>query len=534
MDVVEDRMKNAGMSRCARASGSPWGRVLGETLGGSMHESNRSTGRGGWLLLLAPPVLGLACTASAPGPTPPSAGVVDTVEPPPREQESTAPSFDSDAGFDPPAKLMAEAPPLVVSVDRLTIPAGVEVERRRPAVVPWPEDIDLAPPHPRPPAPTSDRPCRRQHFLPHDVRPLLTVDFEYDAQGRVSRERVDDDTDGTIDFDHRYEWGTDGRPSRHVEQVGRQPSCDGPIRAHTLRHDYRYDRHGAWLGGEVVRDFMGDDVSSWHRTEYDGQGRPSRWIQYSMEVVERAVMLSWDDQGRLVQRVDYEGEVPKRMERLILREDERYRARWAEDQWSVVREVVDGAGRVVLEQHDRDGDGHVDERWTRTYDAQGREQYREVDTTGDGIADTRTELERDDQGRTIAEVTTGAAGESLQRWLYDEQGRLVRWSSTPADSWVEDFEAHVYDAAGHEVERTAEHYKSVSAVGDLSNYVEREHWEREFDEQGRLVRERVLQGELGPDERIEYVYACETKYRRHSRRNPLDHPETAAECMGFE
>ncbi len=500
-----------------------------------MYQSNRSRGAGRRLGSWVAPVLGAACTASTPGPTPPSTGAVDTVPSVVVEEEgAAAPSFDPNAGFDPPAKLMAEAPPLVVSVDRLTIPAGVEVQRRRPAVVPWPEDIDIAPPHPRPVTPTGDRPCRRQHFLPHDERPLLTIGFEYDAQGRVVRERVDDDTDGTIDFDHRYEWGADGRPSRHVERVGRQPSCEGPIRAHTQRHDYRYDRHGVWLGGEIVRDFMDDDVSSWHRTKYDGQGRPSRWIQYSVEVVERAVMLSWDDQGRMVQRVDYEGEVPKTMERWVFDGNERYRARWAQAQWEVSREVVDDAGRVVLEQHDRDGDGSVDERWIRLYDERGRERHREIDTDGDGVPNTSIEVTWDEQGRKVAEEASGAAGAAVQRWRYDEQGRLVRWSKTPIDSWAEDFVAHVYDAAGHEVERTAEHYKTVSAVGDLSNYVEREHWEREFDEQGRLVRERVLHGELGPDERIEYVYACETKARRYSRRNPLDHPETAAECMDFE
>ncbi|MCA9708297.1 MAG: hypothetical protein KDK70_20770 [Myxococcales bacterium] len=197
----------------------------------------------------------------------------------------------------------------------------------------------------------------------------------------------------------------------------------------------------------------------------------------------------------------------------------------------LTRQVLDADGRVVLEQRDDDGDGEVDE-WRRiAYDAQGREAGWVTDADADGRFESSTTVRWDDAGRRVEEVTTGPGGEARQIWAYDAAGRLLRWSSTQAGSWVEDFEAHAYDAQGRPIAYTAERSQQVTSVGDLSHYVSREHWTREYDEQGRLVREQVLQGVFGPDERVEHVYDCGTPYHHHPRRDPLDHPETAAECF---
>jgi YD repeat-containing protein len=212
-------------------------------------------------------------------------------------------------------------------------------------------------------------------------------------------------------------------------------------------------------------------------------------------------------------------------------ERERYHARWVAGAWSVRRELLDAQGRVVVTQRDDDGDGTVDAREERSYDASGREVEGRTDTDLDGEPEIRAELRWDAEGRPLAKLLEAPDGTTRQTWRYDEQGRLLRWSQQRDGSWAEDFEEHRYDAHGQEIERKAERYQAVQSASDLSNYVTREHWQVERDAEGRLTRENVLNGDVGPDERIEHIYACRKPYVRHPRRNPLDHPKTAAECF---
>lgn len=486
-------------------------------------------GLGALLLLVACPRGAPSTTRRPVAPTPTPA--IERA-PAPEPSGPAAPAVDPAEGFALPAGLLEPPSPLDVPWDELVAPADVPVAKRSPLAVPWPEGVELVPPPPSTFA-SESRACRREHYLAHDPRPLRTVELEHDAKGRVVEQRVDDDTDGTIDLRSRYTFGADGKLLRVWERNGPQPSCSGKIPAWVVETTHRYDAHGVWLGGETRYGREVELGTVWRSTVYDAHGRPRRWVEHQHGAVIRALTLRWDERDRLIERVDYQAEQPWAVERWHhVGERERYHARWAAGAWSVRRELLDERGRVVVAQRDDDGDGTVDAREERIYDASGREVEGRTDIDLDGEADHRAQLRWDDEGRPLAKVVEGPTDTTRQTWRYDEGGRLLRWSQQRDGSWAEDFEEHRYDAHGQELERSSERYQRVQSASDLSSYVTREHWQVERDAEGRLVREHVLAGEIGPNERIEHIYDCRKPYRRHPRRNPLDHPRTAAECFG--
>jgi YD repeat-containing protein len=433
--------------------------------------------------------------------------------------------------------LFEPAPELVIDWERPP-PKGAPAAARRasPSQLHWELWVDQVP---EVPVPLDDvsRPCRRQHFLPHDTRPLRTVDLRYDAAGRLVRERHDDDTDGTIDFESTWTWGADGRLERERHRTGKQPSCGGTIPESVEEVHHRHDAHGVWLGGQTTYDGRPEPKPAWRTTTYDPQGRLTSYIVHPTHEPQRAMTLRWSTPGgpdELVERVDYVGPSPRRIERWHDAADgSRWHAVWSGEGWTVSRTVRDADGRPLVVQHDADGNGRVDGRTVWTYDAQGRQRAEERDTDGDGDVDERIELEHDAAGFLVGRVHTGPAGTRRETWQLGPGGQLLRWTSKLDESWVEDVEEHVYDVGWHELERRIDRHQAVGSASDVRNYVTHERWRGERDGQGRLLRAFLAAGELGPDERVEYVYDCKEPYHRHPRRNPLDHPERAEECMGF-
>lgn len=476
-------------------------------------------------------LVGACVRGTAPGPTvePEPASRVET----PAEVEAevvTTPRVDYDEGFSPPPGLVRPPDPLAVDESMLAEAKGAPASLRVEPVAPWSESASLD--APKLAEPTDDPPCRREHYLAHDARPLRTVALEHDARGRLTRERIDEDTDGTIDLDRRYGWGADGRLESLRERHGPQPACHGVDPAWVLHTEHRYDRFGTWLGALTREDGEIGDYPEWRHTAYDLDGRPLLWVRHQYGAVIAAETRRWDEQGRLLSKALFEGEEPVAVERWAYAgERERYHAVWMDGRWMVRRLVFDDQGRAVEIQRDDDGDGHVDAHTTIEHDEQGREIWRRTDGDRDGERETTVQTEWDAAGRKSAEVLIGPEGTSRRTWSYDDAGRLLRWSNKHDEHWAEDFESHRYDEQGREVERRSERYQQVTSASDLSGYVDREHWRGEYDDKGRLRTATVLEGELGPNERIEYVYDCRRPYRRHPRRNPLDHPETAAECF---
>lgn len=440
-----------------------------------------------------------------------------------------------DEGWSIPATLRDPVPELVIDWERPP-PKGVPAaERRRsPSQLQWELLVDAASTAPQPLDDVS-RPCRRQHFLAHDTRPLRTVESKYDEAGRLARERVDDDTDGTIDLEHTYTWGADGLLERERHVTGAQPSCSGRIPESVVETRHRYDEHGVWLGGQTFYDGRAEDKTAWRTSAYDQEGRVTRYLVYPTHEPQRTRMLRWAGDDELVEWLDYTGPSVDRIERWLAASDGvRWHALWSGGPWQLDRTVHDASGHPLVTQHDTNGDGRVDGRTVWSYDAQGRQLAEERDTDGDGDVDERIELEHDAAGHLVGRVHAGPAGTKRETWKNDAGGRLVRWTSKVDESWVEDVMEHVYDASGRELERQSVHHHAVSSVGDVRNYVTREHWRGERDGEGRLLRAFVSEGELGPDERIEYQYDCSQRYHRHPRRNPLDDPARAAECMRGE
>lgn len=475
-----------------------------------------------------------ATTVATPAGAPATAAAptVDAAEPDAAEPAG-APALDE--GYAPPPELVAPAPEIRIDWER-PAPKGAPAGARTPTPSQprWEALVDPPPSAPLP-IDAASRPCRVQHFVPYDERPLRTVELRYDAAGRIVREIVDDDTDGSIESERTWAWGADGRLEHERERIPPQPSCTGKLPESVTEVRHRYDAHGVWIGGQTLYDGRLEAKTPWRTTTYDGEGRLLEYLVHPTHEPQRSVALRWGSGDVLLERVDYVGPTPRRVERWHQAPDgARYHAQWDGKGWAVSRTVLRPDGQPLAAQHDVDGDGRVDGLTRWRYDERGRTLAEEHDVDGDGDVDERTTLSHDDAGYLVERVHQGAKGTRRETWTMGPGGVLVRHTSKLDDSWVEDVEEHVYDASGREIERHVERHHAVESAGDLRNYVTQERWRGERDGEGRLVRALPSPGQLGPEERVEYAYDCRKPYRRFARRNPLDHPQTAAECMGFE
>ncbi|MCA9712647.1 MAG: hypothetical protein KDK70_42860, partial [Myxococcales bacterium] len=203
-----------------------------------------------------------------------AAAAVESTLRDPRAPDEAVQAEDPREGFAPPEGLTWPAPPLELSLLDLVPPAQLSPRERTVRSTPWPEGLRTLPLDAPTPTPDGSRPCRQERYLPHDARPLQTVELEYDAQGRVVQERIDDDSDGTIDLRVRYAWATDGLLAQKIERFGPQPSCEGKIPGYTVTTTYDYDQHGAWLGQRRRADGQVDPDSVGRRVTYDEAERP--------------------------------------------------------------------------------------------------------------------------------------------------------------------------------------------------------------------------------------------------------------------
>lgn len=451
----------------------------------------------------SPAAAATAASASAPAPT------------------ATLPPIDE--AWVPPAGLREPAKDLVIDWERPP-PQGVSAKGRRlaPSRFRWEFLVD------RPlatPTPLDDvsRPCLRQHFLAYDTRPLRTVVLRYDAGGRVVRERVDEDTDGTIELEHEWTWGSDGLLERELHRTSAQPSCSGRIPESVTVTRHRYDAHGVWLGGQIAYDGRPQEKPSWRMTTYDGEERLTSYLVYPTHEPQRSTTFGWTEGDEMTERIEHVGSWPRRVERWHTASDGwRWHALWTSEGWVVDRTRYHASGQPLVMQRDDDDDGRVDAHSVWSYDEQSRVSSEERDTDGDGDVDERIESQHDAAGFLVSRVHTGPAGTRRETWEHGPDGKLRRWTSKVDGSWVEDVMENVYDAAGRELERHSVHHQAVRSAGDVTNYVSRSHWRGERDGQGRLLRAFVSAGELGPDERVEYSYDCKRPYRRYPRRDVFD------------
>lgn len=495
-------------------------------------EGASASGRDRWMMTRTAVLFGvLACHRAAP-PEEPTAAPAPAGSPAPAAAPAPAPEPEPasvatlpaiDEAWVPPAALREPAKELVIDWERPP-PKGVSAKERRPAPSQfmWEYLVDRPWMAPQPLDELS-RPCLRQHFLAHDTRPLRTVALRYDAAGRVARERVDDDTDGTIELEHEWTWGSDGLLERERHRTAAQPSCSGPIPESVTETRHRYDAHGVWLGGQNIYDGRPEEKTSWRITTYDHEERLTSYLVYPTHEPQRTITFGWTGDDEMTEWIEHVGPSPRRVERWHTASDGwRWHALWTGEGWAVDRTRNHASGQPLVMQRDADDDGRVDAHTVWSYDEQGRVRSEERDTDGDGDVDERIESRHDAAGFLVGRVHAGPAGTRRETWEYGPGGKLVRWTSKTDESWVEDVMENVYDAAGRELERRSVHHQAVGSVGDVTNYVSRSHWRGERDGQGRLVRAFVSAGELGPDERVEYSYDCTKPYHRHPRRNAFD------------
>lgn len=469
---------------------------------------------------------------AAPTRTEPSVPVVapaaDPAAAPASSPAATLPAIDD--AWSPPAALREPAKELVIDWERQP-PKGVSAKERRRTASQFRWEFLVDRPWAAPtPLDDGSRPCLRQHFLAHDTRPLRTVALRYDAAGRVARERIDDDTDGTIELEHEWTWGSDGLLERELHRTSAQPSCSGRIPESVTEVRHRYDAHGVWLGGQNIYDGRPEEKTSWRLTTYDAQERLTSYLVYPTHEPQRTLGFAWSGDDEMIEWIEHVGPSPRRVERWSAASDGwRWHALWTGDGWAVDRTRSHASGQPLVTQRDGDGDGQVDGLTVWRYDDNGRLLTEERDTDGDGDVDERIESQHDAAGFLVARVHAGPAGTRRETWEQRPDGKLLRWTSKLEESWVEDVTEHVYDASGRELEHRSVHHHAVGSVGDVTNYVTRQHWRGERDAEGRLVRAFASAGELGPDERVEYSYDCSKPYRRHPRRDVFDR----AQCTEF-
>jgi len=292
--------------------------------------------------------------------------------------------------------------------------------------------------------------------------------YEYDGDGNLTVESVDEDGDGRPERVTRYEYDA----SRHV--IRESVYSGGGELQYTI--DYEYDSYGNLVrsGRDNDADGTPEEVETWpYRYETDAQGKLVRRV------------LDRDGDGRPEEILDYAYYANGNLA--------------TEDHWST--------------------EGAEYERSTWRYDASGKLTREEWDDGDDGVADRITVYAYDACGnlRDRSARRDGEDPDSVEHWRYDADGHLRRyeWNNTAVIEGLPDdlldqfqstgFESWQYGADGRltryqaQCEGGACSFDRYSFDNRIVNY--------EYDDAGNLTRELVdRDGDGGPDRVTVYEY----------------------------
>lgn len=286
----------------------------------------------------------------------------------------------------------------------------------------------------------------------------------YDGQGRRIRFEQEYTGDGVVDECQRYTWGDHGRLVNEAQDDG----CDGTLEAQT---QFDYDALGNLIR-KSSDNFGGDGViDRIEAFEYTDSRHPHRLTRELKDpdgdgTWEFVYRTTYSPEGDVLM---YEADEDDGRSRTVSVRDENGRlVRQAYDagadgtEDSVLEYTYDALGNLVLYEHDRDGDGAIDRR----------EQYAYADTAHPYKITTAV-VDPDGDGPDQAGVTTytyhalglvvrkendangDGTPETIYGFAYDADGnRLEEWEDWDADGTPNQFAHYTYDANGRVLTET--------------------------------------------------------------------------------
>lgn len=269
-------------------------------------------------------------------------------------------------------------------------------------------------------------------------------DFEFDAGGRLSKVKTDENTSDDGIYERVETYGYAGA-SNQIIRTEQDTNANGtPDRIlHDADGDGTPERivHDADAGGSNVWiQFDPDDDGSFDRTEYDadGDGTPERIVHYANGAgTNLRTEHDLDDDGDIdLTEFDADGDgTPERIEH-----------------------DADADGSNVRTDHDPDDDGDID-RTTHDSDGDGTFEQTEYDEDGDGNHE-RIEYDLDDNGiaeRFAFDTNDDGTLDRIEKLETDASGRRTKLhidENASNDGTYESIASYVYEGTSNRIIRT--------------------------------------------------------------------------------
>ncbi len=346
--------------------------------------------------------------------------------------------------------------------------------------------------------------AREEHWV-RDIDIWQEETWQYDALGRLLREQIDYEADGTAERVTRYGYDAcGGLVSREVFDLGEPKS---------LEETWQYDasgrlRYHEWKGANAMPEFEHNPFppglplfpsEGFERWQYGPDNRP---VYYQFECGGDCFLL-----------VDVRGDGPLPLPDQIIN--------WEYDEAGrVTRELVDengdgradrvtfyefnDAGKVTRELVDTTADGSPNEAVFYQYDASGRLLRRYVDENGNGIIDAGDVTEYNSRGNVTAQYSEYynlglVENASSFNHYYDENGNHTRMETDrDTNGTIDEIEEWNYDASGILLSRKVE-VLDANPPGSVETWL--------YDSRGNVTRREYDDDGNGvPEQRTTYDY----------------------------
>lgn len=262
----------------------------------------------------------------------------------------------------------------------------------------------------------------------------IVTTYTYDDSGNRTGLYIDNDNDGTVDY--QQEWGFNAQGRKVLDQT--DSDGNGIFESRSF-DEIAYHEAGIvseyTSADEQYSDSTGELVSYYSSTErYDTNGNTvytESTTKYTYATYSQNTTYTFDAAGNKTKvEVDTNGD-------------------GSPD--SIDTFEYDDQQRVILEESDSDGDGEVDTTRTDAFDDSNNTSTASIDENADGIIDTFVTILNDDHDNTISihidEGNDGAIDEVITTdFSYDAEGRILTKHEISSDSNV--LYTASYDEAG--------------------------------------------------------------------------------------